>query len=384
MKRFLLAPDSFKGTMTAGRVCELMSEAIRTHIPDAEITAIPVADGGEGSVDCFLEAMGGERVTVPAVNPYFEEMEGFYGILPGGTAVIEMAVCAGLPLAEGRLAAEKTTTQGVGMLLADAAARHCHRVIMGLGGSATNDGGCGMAAALGVRFLNAAGEAFVPVGETLREIVSIDASGRLPALRGMEIVTMCDIDNPLCGPSGAAHVFGPQKGASPAVVEQLDAGLAHLADVIERDLGVSVRELPGAGAAGGMGAGMAAFFGSRLQMGIETVLEVTGFDEKLRCADLVLSGEGKLDGQSIRGKVVVGVAKHCKAAGVPLIAVVGDVGDDVDAVYEQGVTGIFSTNRTAIPFTEAKKRCESDLRLTVDNLIRCLQALGKTPDCLHP
>lgn len=377
MKRFLLAPDSFKGTMTAGRVCELMSEAIRTHIPDAEITAIPVADGGEGSVDCFLEAMGGERVTVPAVNPYFEEMEGFYGILPGGTAVIEMAACAGLPLAEGRLAAEKTTTQGVGMLLADAAARHCHRVIMGLGGSATNDGGCGMAAALGVRFLNAAEEAFVPVGETLREIVSIDASGRLPALRGMEIVTMCDIDNPLCGPSGAAHVFGPQKGASPAVVEQLDAGLAHLADVIERDLGVSVRELPGAGAAGGMGAGMAAFFGSRLQMGIETVLDVTGFDEKLRCADLVLSGEGKLDGQSIRGKVVAGVAKHCKAAGVPLIAIVGDVGDDVDAVYEQGVTGIFSTNRAAIPFTEAKKRCESDLRLTVDNLIRCLQALGQ-------
>jgi glycerate kinase len=259
----------------------------------------------------------------------------------------------------------------------------CTRIIMGLGGSATNDGGCGAAAALGARFLDDAGRSFVPTGGTLEKIRRIDMTGLDPALtdtgsgKTVEIVTMCDIDNPLYGETGAAHIFGPQKGATPPMVEELDAGLRHLAGVARSCLGKDAAFMPGAGAAGGMGYGMHVFLGSTLRMGIETVLDTVDFDTLLQDADVVFSGEGKIDAQSLRGKVVCGIARRTKKAGVPLIAVVGDIGDGIDTAYDMGLSAVFSINRVAVPFSEAKKRAKDDLRLTMDEIMRLSQAAGR-------
>ena len=370
MKKILLIPDSFKGTMSSSEICEIMKKAIHTYYPETEVISIPVADGGEGTVDSFLAAVGGKKVHLTVKGPYFEDIQSFYGILPDNTAVVEMAAAAGLPLVGDNKHAEKTTTYGVGQLISHAVASGCRKIIIGLGGSATNDGGTGAAAALGVRFINAKGEAFIPVGESLSEIVSIDTSGLDPAIKEVEMITMCDIDNPLCGPRGAAAVFAPQKGADEAMVRILDQNLAHMAEIVKKDLGRDIINLKGAGAAGGMGGGMAAFFGSKLQMGIETVLDAVRFNELLDGADLVFSGEGKIDSQSLGGKVVIGVARRTKKKGVPLIAIVGDIGDDIEGVYDEGVSAIFSINRVAIPFSEAKLRSKSDLALTMDNLMR--------------
>ncbi|MDF1496414.1 glycerate kinase family protein [Caproiciproducens sp. CPB-2] len=376
MKKVLLIPDSFKGTMSSSEICTIMEKSIHRYYPHAEIISIPVADGGEGSVESFLTAVGGEKVQLSVKGPYFEEVQSFYGCLPDHTAVVEMAAAAGLPLAGDNRHAEKTTTYGVGQLIEHAAKAGCKKIIVGLGGSATNDGGAGAAAALGVRFMNAEGQSFIPVGETLCNIASIDVSGLSPALAGVELITMCDIDNPLCGPQGAAAVFGPQKGADEAMVKVLDGNLTHMAAVVKRDLGKDIIHLAGAGAAGGMGGGMVAFFGSRLQMGIETVLDTVHFNSLLEGADLVFTGEGKIDFQSLRGKVVIGVARRAKEKGVPVIAVVGDIGDNIEGMYDQGVNAIFSINRVAVPFDEAKKRSRSDLMLTMDNLMRLISLVG--------
>lgn len=376
MGKWILIPDSFKGTMSSEEICTVMAAALRRHLPEADIVSIPVADGGEGSVDAFLAALGGRREKVPCTGPDGRPITAFYGRLPDGTAVVEMAAAAGLPLMEGHLCAEGATTYGVGELLRAAVHAGAKRVILGLGGSATNDGGCGCAAALGIRFLDRDGVSFVPVGGTLDRLDRIDASGLDPAVRAADITVMCDIDNPLCGPTGASAVFGPQKGAGPEMVARLDRNLGHLADIIRRDLGMEIRDLPGSGAAGGMGGGMVAFFGSTLQMGIETVLDTVGFDKLLEGADMVFSGEGKLDAQSLLGKVVIGVARRAKRAGVPLVAVVGDIGDNIEAAYDMGVSAVFSINRVAVPFREAKPRSKSDLALTMDNLMRFCRRMG--------
>jgi glycerate kinase len=233
-----------------------------------------------------------------------------------------------------------------------------------------------MAAALGVKFHDRDGKAFVPAGGTLQNVTSIDTSGLDPRLAKTEIVTMCDIDNPLYGPTGAAYIFAPQKGADEATVRLLDAGLKHFADVIQNDLKIDVSKMPGSGAAGGMGAGMVAFLHSKLQMGIETVLDTVHFDQLLKDTDMVFTGEGKIDTQSLRGKVVIGVAKRAKRAGVPVIAVVGDVGDQIDDAYSMGVTSIFSINRVAVEFREARKRSSKDLRSTMDDVMRLMGRIG--------
>lgn len=377
MQKFIVIPDSFKGTMSSSEICSVMSKAILAHYPQAQVISIPVADGGEGSVDAFLQAVGGEKVFVTAQGPYGETIESFYGMLSDGTAVVEMAAAAGLPMVGDNKHAEKTTTYGVGQLMIAAAEAGCKKLIVGLGGSATNEGGCGAAAAAGVKFYNARNKEFIPVGETLKDIVRIDTSALHPALKNIPIITMCDIDNPLCGPSGASAVFGPQKGADEACVQMLDAGLQHLAAIVKKDLNKEVLDLPGSGAAGGMGGGMVAFFDSCLQMGIETVLNAVKFDELLENADLVLSGEGKIDQQSLRGKVVIGVARRTKKYGVPLLAIVGDIGDNVSKAYQEGVSGIFSINRVAVPYKEARLRAKEDLYLTVDNIINFMQTIKK-------
>lgn len=376
MQKVLLIPDSFKGTMSSSDICEKMEKAVYRFYPQAQAVSIPVADGGEGSVDCFLKALGGERVPLRVKGPYMEEMESFYGRLPDGTAVIEMAACAGLPLVGDEKNPLRTTTFGVGELILHAARTGARRIVVGLGGSATNDGGVGAAAAAGIRFYNREGKPFIPVGGTLCEIARMDMKEMDSALRGVEIVAMCDIDNPLCGENGAAAVFGPQKGATPEMVQRLDAGLFSMAQVLLRDTGTDLLQQPGAGAAGGMGGGMLGFFGARLQMGIETVLDTVQFDQLLQGADLVLTGEGKIDGQSLRGKVVIGVARRAKKQGVPVLAIVGDIGDDIEGVYEEGVTGVFSINRVAVDFKQAKLRSQSDLEKTVENLMRYMQVMG--------
>ncbi|MEG0878265.1 MAG: glycerate kinase [Oscillospiraceae bacterium] len=378
MKKIILIPDSFKGTMSSEEICDIMATSIKKAYTNAQITAIPVADGGEGSVDAFLCAVGGEKKYLNVKGPYFEEMSAFYGVIDGGaTAVIEMAACAGLPLVGDDKNPCKTTTFGVGQLINAAVAEGCKKIILGLGGSATNDVGAGAAAALGVKFTNAEGKEFIPTGGTLCQVEHIDISGISNAVRSTEIITMCDIDNPLYGENGAAYIFAPQKGADDAMVRLLDDGLMHIAKVIKSDLGQDVAQLKGAGAAGGMGCGMVAFLGSRLQMGIETVLDTVGFNALLKDADMVFSGEGKIDSQSMRGKVVIGVARRTKKANVPLVAIVGDIGDNIEAAYAEGVSAVFSINRVAVEYKHAKLRAKSDLALTMDNLLGFIRTICK-------
>ena len=371
MNKFLLIPDSFKGTMSSIEICSLLEEKIQEYYPAAEIHSIPVADGGEGSVDCFLQALGGEKVIVTTNNPFFEPIDSYYGLVDNGrTAVIEMAASAGLPLIEDRKDPLKASTFGVGELILHAARKGVSKIIMGLGGSCTNDGGCGAACAVGIRFLDEAGNSFIPTGGTLHRIQQLDLSQIDPMIKSIEFVTMCDIDNPMYGPTGAAAIFGPQKGATPEEIELLDAGIQHLSQIIKQTMGLDLAFVPGTGAAGAMGAGMAAFFHSRLQMGIQTILDTVQFEELAAGTDMIFTGEGKLDSQSLRGKVVIGVARRAKALGVPVTALVGDIGDDMGAAYDEGVSAIFSINRVAVDFPVAKLRSRQDLSLTIDNLMR--------------
>lgn len=377
MAKYVLIPDSFKGTLSSENICRIASEEILRLEPEAEICAIPVADGGEGTVDAFLAAVGGTRAEVPCTGPCGQEVMGFYGLLPDGTAVVEMAAAAGLPLAGACRDPEKTTTYGVGQLMAHALSRGAKRLVLGLGGSATNDGGCGAAAALGAEFLDKEGRAFVPTGGTLTQIAHIRTEGLRETLAGAEVTVMCDIDNPLCGPTGAAAVFGPQKGADAAMVARMDAGLRHLAETLEKDVGMAVLALAGGGSAGGFGAGAAAFFGGQLRMGIDVVLDLTDFDRKCRGASLVITGEGHLDSQSLRGKTVVGVARRARALGVPAAALVGGCETALDAVYAEGVSGVFPIHPALCTWPQAAARTEEDLRFTMGNLLRFMAALRR-------
>ena len=373
MGPILLVPDSFKGSLSSRQVCEIMERQLAGYFPSVPIVALPVADGGEGSVDAFLAAAGGQRVTKTVTGPFGQPVEAFYGILPDGrTAVVEMAACAGLPLAEGQLDPERATTYGVGELILAAKAAGCTKVILGLGGSCTNDGGAGAAAALGAVFHREDGTPFVPTGGTLQEIASLDCAPLAEALAGVELVAMCDIDNPLFGQEGAAWVFAPQKGADDAMVARLDEGLRHLGEVSCQCLGKDLSQLPGAGAAGGLGFGMAAFCGAKLQMGIDVVLDTLGFEERLQQASLVFTGEGRIDSQSTRGKVVAGVARRAKQAGVPVVALVGEIGQGFEPLYDQGLTAVFSINRAAQPFAQSRHHAADNLALAMDNLARLL------------
>lgn len=377
MAKYVLIPDSFKGTLSSEDICRIASEEILRLEPEAEICAIPVADGGEGTVDAFLAAVGGTRAEVPCTGPCGQEVMGFYGLLPDGTAVVEMAAAAGLPLAGACRDPEKTTTYGVGQLMAHALSRGAKRLVLGLGGSATNDGGCGAAAALGAEFLDEEGRPFVPTGGTLTQIAHIRMKGLRETLADAEVTVMCDIDNPLCGPAGAAAVFGPQKGADAAMVARMDAGLRHLAEMLEKDVGMEVLTLAGGGSAGGFGAGAAAFFGGQLRMGIDVVLDLTDFDRKCRGASLVITGEGHLDSQSLRGKTVVGVARRARALGVPAAALVGGCETALDAVYAEGVSGVFPIHPALCTWPQAAARTEEDLRFTMGNLLRFMAALRR-------
>lgn len=371
--KIVLIPDSFKGTLSSVEVCRVLRGCVELRLPGCEVRAIPVADGGEGSVDAFLAALGGEKVHARVAGPFFEPVESFYGLTDGGkTAIVEMAACAGLPLAGELRDPALTTTYGVGELIALAVEGGARKIILGLGGSATNDAGCGAAAALGVRFFDRTGTPFVPTGGTLGEVERIDVSAARERLRGVEITAMCDIDNPMYGENGAAYVFAPQKGAGPEQVRALDAGLRRLAGVMRRELGMDFAELPGAGAAGAMGAGVTAFLGASLQSGIESVLNAVDFDSAAADADLIFTGEGRLDSQSLRGKVVIGVARRAKRLGKRVIAIVGGAEGELEAAYAEGVTAVFTTNRLPEPLSRSAPRAAENLAFTMDNILRLL------------
>lgn len=367
MKKIVIIPDSFKGTMSSYEVGNIIREEALKCWPEITVVNAEVADGGEGSVDAFFSVLPGEKLTVPVSDPYNEKIESFYGLM-GEVAIIEMAAAAGLPLVGERKTVGQTTTFGVGELVLDALNHNVKKIILGLGGSATNDGGTGVAAALGVQFLDAEGKRFLPVGNTLSKIAKIDTSEKDPRLADVEIVLMCDVENPLCGEKGASAVFGPQKGASEEDIRNLDQGLYHMAKQIEKDLGIDVLNIKGGGAAGGMGAGLTAFLGATMESGIDVILDTIRFDEMLEDCSMVITGEGKIDGQSAEGKAVCGIAHRASAKNVPVIAIVGDIADDVEPVYGAGVSAIFSINRMAIPYKKARLRAKSDLKKTIQTI----------------
>lgn len=374
MKKFILIPDSFKGTMSSECVCDIMEKMIKKHVLDADIISIPVADGGEGTVDAMLKIMGGEKRYLTVKGPYMEDITAFYGILPNKTAVIEMAAAAGLPLVKNNLHAELTTTYGVGQLIKDAVQNGCSKILLGLGGSATNDGGCGMAAALGINFTDKNGTTFIPVGKTLKNIEHIDTHSFKQIYSSVHFTAMCDITNPLCGINGAAYVFAPQKGADKLTVKNLDDGLNHLAQIIKADLNKDVKDISGAGAAGGMGAGVVGFLNGQLQSGIKSILDLVKFAQIVKDADYVFTGEGKIDNQSIQGKVISGIAGYTKKYDIPLIAVVGYIGDNFDELYAGGVTAVFSINTKPLAFNEAIRYSEKNLAITMDNILRIIKS----------
>lgn len=368
MKKCVVVSDSFKGTVSSREICAIAQRVIPRHFPACEVVCIPVADGGEGTVDCFVQAMGAQRVEITVTNALGEKSAAAYARL-GELAIIEMAAAAGLPQVGALRCPGTATTYGVGELIAHAVDSGCRKILLGLGGSATNDGGCGCAAALGVRFYDADGQSFVPVGDTLGRIARIDTAEAEALLQSVEITVMCDVTNPLYGPTGAAYVFAPQKGADAEKVKSLDAGLRHFGDVIRSQYGLDVSAMPGAGAAGGMGAGCVALLGGTIQSGIDAVLDVTGFDRQLEGADLVITGEGRIDSQSADGKVVSGVARRTRAKGIPLIAIAGGIADSAGAVYDIGVSAMFSTDRAALPVDMLGARSPGDYEATLSDIM---------------
>lgn len=376
MKKCIVISDSFKGTLSSLDICGIARQSIPKFFPDCEIVDLPVADGGEGTVECFVQALQAQPLTVEVSGPYGERVQAIY-CRSGKRAVIEMASAAGLPMVEGRLNPEKTTTYGVGQLISHAVTCGCSEILLGLGGSCTNDGGCGCAAALGTKFFRADGTEFVPVGGTLDQIERIDASETKRLLEDVQVTIMCDVDNPLHGPAGAAYIFAPQKGADRGMVERLDAGLRHLDEAIKRSLKLQVGAVPGAGAAGGMGAGCIAFLGAELKSGIEAVLDTVDFNRRLKGTDLVITGEGRIDGQSVHGKVISGIAKRTGPKKVPLIAVVGGIGPGAEEAYGLGVTAIFGTDRPAMDFKRYPEPTAIYYQRTLEDILRLIQAVSR-------
>ena len=372
MKKCIVIPDSFKGTMSSLEVCEIMKHSILKAYPSCDVLDIPVADGGEGTVDCFLYALGGEKIKLSVKGPFLEEIDSFYGIA-GDTAIIEMASAAGLSLTGEDSDPSTASTYGVGQLAADAIARGCKKIILGLGGSCTNDAGTGMAVALGAKFFDFEGKSFLPNGATLDRISHIDISEVPKILNGIQIQAMCDIDNPIYGNNGAAYVFAPQKGASREMVIMLDYNLRAFATAILRSLCLDISTLKGGGAAGGMGAGVYALLGAELKQGIDVVLNLIHFEDLLNDCDYVFTGEGKLDRQSLGGKAVIGISKRAKKKNVPVIAVAGFMDGDLNQIYNLGITKAFSTSTAIKDLSKLKQSCKSDLAVTMEEIMKTLE-----------
>ena len=351
MKRVIIAPDSFKQTLSAVQVCEIVSEQLKQSYPDIHIDCVPVADGGEGTVDAFLFSVGGEKVYSKVKSPLGNDITAYYGILPDGSAIIEMAQASGIATEKANDPL-KSSTYGTGQLILHAVKNGAEKIYIGIGGSATTDGGTGCLSALGVKFTKEKGEEIPLGGEGLPQIKNIDISGLDEDVRNCTITVLCDVKNPLYGKNGAAYIYAPQKGADEEQVKFLDKGLMNLAEKAEECLGCDYSSLEGAGAAGGLGFGLVAFLGAQLKRGVDTVLEATGFEAKAQKADLVITGEGKMDAQSLMGKVPFGVAS--KSIGTKVIAIVGVSEVDTRQSSKYGIEEIIETNPLHLPFEKIK------------------------------
>ena len=342
--KILLAPDSFKDSLTAKEVCESIEKGIKNYRNDIIVNSLPMADGGEGTVQSLVDATDGKIVNKVVTGPLGEKVEAFYGLLGNeNTAVIEMASASGLPLVpESKRDPSKTTTYGTGELIKAALSHNVEKIILGIGGSATTDAGVGMAQALGVEFLDQNNNEVGFGGEKLKDIKKINMKNMDQRINNVEILVACDVDNPLYGKKGAAYVYSPQKGADQKMVEKLDNNLRHFNHVVKKQLNKNVNQIEGAGAAGGLGAGLVAFLDAELKNGIEIILDIVSFDQKLKDVDLIITGEGMLDEQSVYGKTPIGVAKRARKHEIPVIAIAGSLGKGVDKVLKKGIDSYFS------------------------------------------
>ena len=374
--RVVVAPDSYKGSVSAVGVAAALERGVLRVFPQAEVRKIPIADGGEGTVEALVTATGGQMRQERVRGPLGEPVEACWGVLGDGqTAVIEMAAASGLPLVPpDRRDPRITTTYGTGELIRAALDAGLRRIIIGIGGSATNDGGTGMAQALGAKFLAADGAELPPGGGALAQLKTIDLSGLDSRLTKTEITVACDVDNPLCGQRGAAAVFGPQKGATPAMVAELDAALGHFAGCARASTGRNVADLAGAGAAGGLGAGLLFFTPAKLRPGVEIVLEAVKFAEVVKDAAFVITGEGRTDFQTAYGKAPVGVAKVAKQFGVPVFCISGGLGDGADDVLAQGIDAVMSICSRPLSLDECMRDGATLIEEAAARLCRILQA----------
>ncbi len=368
--KIVIAPDSFKGSLTAGDVASIVAGAARKHFPSAEIIEVPVADGGEGTLDAIMQGISLSEVSLSVTDPDFNLCETSYG-KSGETAYIEMAKTSGLCMTKIH-SARKTTSRGFGEAIAHALKNGAKTLYLAIGGSATNDGGMGMLEALGVQFFDEKGQKLPGKGESLGKIHTISAEGILEEIKDAKVYIICDVENPLLGEHGATRVYGRQKGASEADLDFLEKGMENYAARVEEVLGARFDHLPGAGAAGGVGAALLAFLGAKFCPGIETVLDIIGFDEKVKNADLIITGEGKMDRQSAFGKAPVGVAARCH--GKPVIAMVGGIGEGFEAVYEKGITSVFSVFTNAMPLSEAIEKAVPMMESAADRMFRIVKA----------
>lgn len=360
--KIILAPNTFKESLPAEQVCAAMERGIRAVTDQAQCISIPMADGGDGTAEALVAARQGTWVELTANDPLMRPVPVRYGLIDEGkTAVMEMAEVSGLRrLQEAEKNPQKTTTFGTGEIIRNALDRGVENIVIGIGGSATTDAGIGMAAALGYRFLDAMGKDVQPIGGEMNRIQRIDASRMHPRLNQVKIGVACDVTNPLLGPQGAAPVYGPQKGATPEMVKQLEAGLAQVAQCWRGDLGQDLEDMPGGGAAGGLGAGLAAFCGAELRSGFELVAEYAQLDRVLEGADLAFTGEGKIDGQTAFGKVPAGVGRHAQKLGIPVVALGGCIAPDAAALLDVGITALFSIVPSPMTLSESMS-CTSEL-----------------------
>jgi len=370
--KIVIAPDSFKGSLSAFEVARSIERGIKNVSESIDTVIVPMADGGEGTVQALIDASGGEIINLTVHDPLFREIQSFYGIMGDGkTAVIEMAAASGLPLLKPEERNPfKTTTYGTGELIKDALDKGCQKLIIGLGGSATNDGGCGMAQALGIKYMDSGGNEIDIIGGELSRISHIDLTGIDPRIGNAEFLAACDVDNPLCGERGASAAYGPQKGATKKDVITLDKALEHFSEIVRIQLNVDIKDKTGAGAAGGLGAGAMIFLNAQLQSGIEIIEKITNLSEKMNGADLVITGEGKIDFQTARGKVPFGVAQTAKEKNIPVIALAGGLGQKYKDLYTNGFDGIFSITDKPMTLQKAVENAALLLEDAAENLIR--------------
>ena len=374
--KVIISPQSFKGSVSALAAAKAIERGVLAAEPEAQTVLVPVADGGDGTLDALVDSTGGQIFRSTVIGPLGRTLEAMWGVMGDGeTAVVEMARASGLALVPQKQRDPRiTTTHGTGQIIKEALERGFNRMIVCLGGSATNDGGTGMATALGARFLDAEGGPIPAGGAALARLASIDAGGLHQGLAGATIVGATDVTNPLCGPTGASAIFGPQKGASPEVVAELDAALLNFARVVCRDLGQDVAELPGAGAAGGLGAGLIAFAEAELRSGIDMVCDVLGFDGYLEGANLVITGEGQADQSTIYDKAPVGVARRAQLQNVPTVLLAGSLGPGHEQLYQHGISGVICIADRPMSFSQSLQRTEELLEAAAHRTVRLLRA----------